>query len=261
MPNRANVHQMRELTFLQKVMGRLRSPLASLTEGKHMTSFTETMKHGYMAPWYRAVAENLIFAVQYTVHSSVEGDIAEFGCQTGRTATAISAAMNLMRANKTLHLFDSFQGMPESTHETDRENEHVKSGVWSKGELKGISPGQLKEKCRRYLPDESIRIYEGWFSETLPKIPHGTKFSMLHIDCDLYLSALDVLDFLFQSQCVSEGAIFLFDDWDCNRASNEHGERKAWRETCQKFNASVTDSGGYGWAGHKFIVHSYSAKK
>ena len=252
---------MREVSLLQKIMGRLHSPLASLTEGKHMTSFGETAKHGFMAPWYRAVAENLVFAVQYTVHSAVEGDIAEFGCQTGRTATAIAAAMKLMRANKTLHLFDSFQGMPESTHESDLGNEHVKSGVWSKGELKGISPDELRKKCRKYLPDESIRIYEGWFSETLREIPQGTKLSMMHIDCDLYLSAFEVLDFLFQVRCVSEGAIFLFDDWDCNRASNEHGERKAWLEVCQKYQMSVSDSGGYGWAGHKFIVHSYSGSK
>jgi hypothetical protein len=185
MANQEMVHQMRDVGFLHKAFGRLRSPRASLTEGKHMTSFTETMKHGYMAPWYRVVAENLIFAVQYTVHSDVEGDIAEFGCQTGRTATAISAAMKLVRANKTLQLFDSFQGMPESTHEIDRENEHVKSAVWGKGELKGLSPTQLRKKCRKYLPDDSIKIYEGWFSETLPKVPPGAKFSMLHIDCDL----------------------------------------------------------------------------
>ncbi len=248
---------MREVSFLQKVMGRLRSPLASVTECRHMTSFIETATYGAMATWYRAVSEALVYAVQYTVHCSVEGDIAEFGCQTGRTATAISAAMKLIRADKTLFLFDSFKGLPESTHETDRENEHVKSGVWGRGELKGISPNQLRKKCRRYLPDESIKIYEGWFSDSLPKVPAETKFSMLHIDCDLYQSTMDVLEHVFRTKSISEGAIFLFDDWDCNWASNEHGERRAWLEICKKYQVVASDGGGYGPACHKFIVHSY----
>jgi hypothetical protein len=251
-------HEMQEIGLLEKIRRRLRSPLAGIPECKHLAGFLETATYGFMAPWYRVAAENLLFAVQYTVHSAVPGDIAEFGCQSGRTATVISATMKLMRAKKTLHLFDSFEGMPESVHEADKENEHVKSGVWGKGTLKAISPESLRRKCEKYLPSDLIKIHKGWFSESLPRLPQGTKFAMLHIDCDLYLSALDVLDFVFKSRALSDGAIILFDDWDCNRASNEHGERRAWREACEKYKVLATDSGGYGFAGHKFIVHRYS---
>jgi hypothetical protein len=222
-----------------------------------MTSFSETMKYGFMAPWYRAVAESLVFGVQYTIHCSVEGDIAEFGCQSGRTATVIAATMKMSRSTKTLHLFDSFQGMPESVHSADVDNVHVKSGVWAKGELKGLNAEQLRRRCERYLPGDSVRIYEGWFSETLRKIPEPAKFAMLHIDCDLYQSTIDVLDFLFRGRRVSEGAVIFFDDWDCNRASNSHGERKAWREICERYRVNASDAGGYAAACHKFIVHSY----
>ena len=101
-------HEMRQIGILEKIRRRLRSPLASIPEFKHLAGFLETAKYGYMAPWYRVAAENLLFGVQYTVHAAVPGDIAEFGCHTGRTAAVISASMKLMRANKMLHLFDSF---------------------------------------------------------------------------------------------------------------------------------------------------------
>jgi hypothetical protein len=258
MTNTPQHQEFRAVGLIEKIIGRLRSPLASVPECKHMTSFLETAKHGFMAPSYRAIAETLVFAVQYATHASVPGEIAEFGCQSGRTATAIASMMKLVRTTKTLHLFDSFEGLPPSTHHADQDNLHVKSGVWGAGELKGISPAQIRSKCERYLAAESIFVYKGWFSESLPKVPKGTKFSMLHIDCDLYSSALDVLDFTFGHHMVSEGAILLFDDWDCNHASNEHGERKAWREMVKKYNIVAEDYGSYGWTGHKFIIQSYS---
>jgi O-methyltransferase len=248
---------MREIGFMEKVISRLRSPLASVPECKHLARVSETIRHGYMAPAYRVIAEHLVFAVQYTVHSSVEGDIAEFGVQTGRTSNAIAAAMKLMRADKTLHLFDSFEGLPEATSEVDKENEHVKSGVWGAGQLKAITPEQLRKNCRRFLPDDSIKIYKGWFSDSLPTLSPGTKFAMLHIDCDLYSSTMDVLEYVLQKGALTEGAIILFDDWGCNRSSNEHGERKAWKDICDKYHVKFTDLGGYAWAGQKFVVHSY----
>ena len=260
-PKRAIIHStMRDAGFWEKVFTRLRSPLASVPECAHMASMSESLRHGYMAPSYRVIAENLVFAVQYTVHASVEGDIAEFGVQTGRTAAAITAAMKLVRASKNAHFFDSFEGLPEATSKVDLENVHVKTGVWGKGALKGITPHLLRQKCSRFIADESIKIYRGWFSSTLTQIPAGTTFCMLHVDCDLYSSTFEVLEFMVKTRSLSPGAIILFDDWQCNQASNEHGERKAWRDLCGLYDIEYSDLGAYGWAGQKFIVHRYSPK-
>jgi hypothetical protein len=248
-------------SFLEKVICRLRSPLATLPETKHLTSTRESIKYGFDALACRLIAESLIVGVQYTVHSAVEGDIAEFGTQTGRTAKVISTAMRLYRADKSLHLFDSFEGMPEAHHPADLDNEHVKQGVWGKGQLRGASPEQLRAWCGRRLPADSIKIYKGWFSDTLPKIPTGQRFSMIHIDSDLYSSAHEVLEFMFKTHSLTEGALVYFDDWNCNRASNNHGERKAWLEITKRYNVSFDDLGGYSWAGHKFVIHDYSIAK
>ena len=226
-----------------------------------MTSMRESAKYGFDSLGFRLIAERLVMGVQYTVHSAVEGDIFEFGTHTGRTARVIAMAMKLYRADKTLHLFDSFEGMPESHDPADLDNEHVKLGVWGKGQLKGVSPEQLRRMCAKFVDTKFIKIYEGWFSDTLGKIPKGNRISMLHVDSDLYSSAFEVLDFVFKNNLISEGALIFFDDWDCNRASNVHGERKAWREITERYGISSEDRGVYAWAGREFVVHSYSAGK
>jgi O-methyltransferase len=247
----------KSIGFWEKVICRFRNPLASIPECKHLVSTRESLKYGFDSISHRFIAENLVMGVAYAVHSAVPGDIAEFGTHTGRTARVVSRAMRLYRANKSLHLFDSFEGLPEATAAADLQNVHVKAGIWGQGALKGIFPEQLHRQCAKQIGADSVRIYKGWFSETLPKIPAGTKFSMVHIDSDLYLSAHEVLDFLFRNRSVSGGAMILFDDWQCNRASNEFGERRAWKEVVERHKVEAENMGCYGWGGHKFIVHSY----
>jgi hypothetical protein len=250
---------MRQAGLVEKILCRLRSPLASVPECKDQTRMAESIRHGWNAHSYRIIADNLVSAVEYVVFATVLGDIAEFGVQTGRTSRAISAAMKMARANKHLHLFDSFEGLPASTDKADIENAHVKEGAWEKGALVAISPAELRKICGKYIANDSIHIYEGWFCNTLKNLPKGVGFSMVHIDCDLYSSALDVLDYLFKTGAINKGAIILFDDWQCNQASNDHGERKAWREVTAKYRVEVENIGSYGWAGQKFLVHGYSS--
>lgn len=252
--------KIRKAGLMERVFSRLRCPLASVPDCAHLTSFSENLRYGYMGVGYRAVAETLVQGVEYTVHADVPGEIAEFGCQTGRTATVLAAAMRYFRANNALHLFDSFEGLPESSHVADQENPHVKSGVWGSGELKAISPAELRAKCAKHLSEDRIFIYEGWFCNTLPKLPAGTRFAMLHIDCDLYASTIDVLDYVLRHRLVNPGALLCFDDWDCAAASNQHGERKAWREITEQYHVEAEDCGAYSWGCRKFIVHSYSGR-
>jgi hypothetical protein len=84
---------------------------------------------------------------------------------------------------------------------------------------------------------------------------------MVHLDCDLYQSAIEVLEYCFSNNMFSDGAIIFFDDWNCNRASPSYGERKAWAEVVDKFSVEFSDGGDYSWGGHKFIVHSYNSEQ
>ena len=95
------------------------------------------------------------------------------------------------------------------------------------------------------------------FKDILPNISLKQRFSIIHINEDLYESAIDVLSNLFKKSQVTEGAVILFDDWNCNYANPMLGERKAFSEICDKYNVKFSDSGSYRVAANRFIIHSY----
>jgi O-methyltransferase len=214
------------------------------------------------------VANKLSEGVYHSVEYSVDGDIAEFGTCSGNSAVALATALeSTMEAfawdegrNKArkLWLFDSFEGLPEARFDVDTLSPHVSNGLWSKGSCKGLTSEKLTSVVLKYLANSELKVIKGWFKDTVPLIPSETKFAMIHIDGDLYESAIDVLDNLFTRNMISEGAMVYFDDWNCNGANPEMGERKAWSEVVEKFSIQFSDMGHYGIGCHRFIVHSYT---
>jgi O-methyltransferase len=162
-------------------------------------------------------------------------------------------------APRKLWLLDSFEGLPSVTAPADTESPHVQSGCWAwkvaPGE--GPTPEDMKRLCRQFLADDNIEVIKGWYKDTLDLIPKDTSFALVHIDCDLYESTYDVLQYLFHNMMFSDGCMLFFDDWYCNRANPNFGEQAAWRVIRSKYNAyDVTDLGPYAMLGHRFILHS-----
>jgi hypothetical protein len=221
--------------------------------------------------WRGEIVHAMSIGVDYIYDAGVEGDIAEFGTMTGTTAYVLARTMrhydvrqrtfgadgDRRYAPKTLHLFDSFEGLPEATAEQDLRNAHVASGVWGKGRCLGLTAGELAGVCSRFVPADRVRMHKGWFADTLPQLPDTARFALVHIDSDLYQSAKDVLDHMLGRGLLSEGAALFFDDWNSNRADPKSGERLAWDEAIAAFEVDFSDWGNYGWAGKRFIVHSY----
>ena len=141
--------------------------------------------------------EALMDGMIYAYGSGVEGDVAEFGTMTGKSAVILATglAYNNARykrksggiASKNLLLFDSFQGLPSvESDPVDSQSLHVTSGSWGPGTCSGLSAEQLGELVKQILsPSDQFQIVEGWFDEVLVDYP-ATKLSMVHIDCDLY---------------------------------------------------------------------------
>ncbi len=209
----------------------------------------------------------LALGVEYVCLSKVEGDVAEFGTMSGTTAHIIAAALVAFSGepkglSRKLYLFDSFAGLPVVESPVDKGNPLVVSGAWSPGLMMIRDQGQLIAKVHKVgLAKNRIKVYKGWFCDTLPRLPDGTKFAMLHIDGDLYQSAIDVLNVCFSRRFIVEGAIIFFDDWNVAASSPLLGERRAWLEIVGKYSVVYSDEGGYGWNAHKFIVHSYGETK
>lgn len=221
---------------------------------------------------YESVRQRLIFekltqGVQYVFNNAVEGDIAEFGTATGFSARTISIAMSVYRqmyrgfmekhgiGQKNLYLFDSFQGLPRPHSSLDLESPNVASGRWQEGTFQGLNKEELLALCSSAYDADKISIIEGWYSSSLDKIPTETKFAMVHLDCDLYSSTIEVLDYLFSRAHISDGCCLFFDDWNCNRSSPRFGQRRAWREAVEKYKIDYSDGGDYAIIGHKFTVH------
>ena len=218
------------------------------------------------------VYKDLAKSVGYCFISSIEGDFAEFGTCSGYTASLIAHSINFYSQRMVRHeqahsmkarelcLFDSFEGFPEATLPEDLDSPHVASGVWGAGIAKGLNAVQLRALTEQYLAKDRINIYEGWYKDTLTEIPTGQKFAFVHMDCDLYESTIDVLRYLFSHDHLAEGAMLLFDNWYCNRASDKFAERRAWLKLCEEFEVHTSDLGMYACVGHRMIIHDYRKK-
>lgn len=211
---------------------------------------------------YRATAFGLQEAVYYAYGAAVEGDIIEFGTMSGRTARAMAIAMLAVERQyglppKHLHLYDSFEGLPKPDAKPDVVSPHVKLGHWAEAGCRQLSDIDLAGVLDEIVAPDRYSIVPGWFSETLQHLGKEQRFSLVHVDCDLYGSTMDALAPLFAGGHISEGAAICFDDWMCNRAGNDYGERKAVRDLTARFDLQLELWGAYSWSASRFIVHSY----
>jgi O-methyltransferase len=215
----------------------------------------------------KEIARTLTLSVMYINSVDVKGDVAEFGTMGGFTARTLANAMVFdpryqpNRPLRKLRLFDSFEGLPEITSQIDLQSQHVKSGTWSKGGCRILSANELRTMVEAIIPPSRVQIYEGWFADTIKTLPDDTRFALIHFDGDLYSSTIDALVPCFERGFISKGAVICFDDWNCNEADPESGERKAWADLVSRFKIVASHSGDYSIQGTKFIVHSYRGMK
>lgn len=210
---------------------------------------------------YLDIGATLQRSVQYVLGAAVEGDFVEFGTGSGFSSSIIARTISeLDRAKeRKLWLFDSFTGLPPSTTAADLESPHVQSGVWGEGATRGLSAEEIIGQVSRLIEPDRLIVREGWFADTVPAIEASARFGLVHVDGDLYESTMDCLVPLFERGQITQGAHVIFDDWNCNRADNRFGERRAWIELVERFNIKSEKLDHSCWAGTRFIIHSYSA--
>lgn len=141
--------------------------------------------------------DRIALLLEYLNAQDCRGDVAEFGVYRGYTAMAMARFLLKHRPSVKLHLFDSFQGFPPSVHPMD---DH-----WHEGSLS--FPAEEAVKLFHGFPN--VILYPGFFSDTLPAAEE-LQLSFCHIDCDLYTSTRDVLDYLYD-RLLPSGTIMLDD--------------------------------------------------
>lgn len=151
---------------------------------------------------------NLYQFVQLT--QKLAGDLAEFGVYRGGTARLIST----LKCDKSLHLFDTFTGLPEVRADVDRH----KSSDFDDTSLPAV---------KRYLSGfDRVYFHPGFFPDSARELAATpTRFSFVHLDVDIYESTKAGLQF-FYPRMVKGGAILSHD----YRNAGCPGVKKAYDE-------------------------------
>ena len=196
--------------------------------------------------------------LEYITYNEIQGDILEFGTFRGHTARVFATLMQKLSHQGTLYLYDSFEGLPVLTSAVDRDSYDVADRkVWGEGMMRPESGIHIRiqEIVSKIIPAEQVKVIKGYFEDTFES-PESSKVSIVHVDCDLYASAKFVLDKLLSTDLLQDGCLLIFDDYNCNRANNNMGERLALVEAFKAQNRfSYSSYFSYGWAGHVFFVH------
>jgi len=141
----------------------------------------------------------------------IDGDILEFGVMDGNSITFIANKLK----NKTIHGFDSFEGLPED---------------WTGH---GLTKNALSRKGKLPKIPKNVILHRGLFADEILEYlkTTGNIIAFLHVDCDIYSSTKTIFDLLGERIVV--GTRIVFDEYMNYNKWQEH-EFKAFQEFIQK---------------------------
>jgi len=131
---------------------------------------------------------------------ALDGEFAEFGCYKGHTAALLAEI-----SGRTVHLYDSFQGLP-ARQPVDGTNAWFAEGKLA-ASMAEVSNFFVRHQLR--MPE----LHPGWFQDlTAEDLPE--KLTFVHIDGDLYASILSALRVAWPNLLI--GGTLIVDDygWD-----------------------------------------------
>lgn len=148
----------------------------------------------------------------YSRELNLEGNVAECGVFCGDTAVFI----NKYWPNRTLYLFDTFEGFAEKDISNESRNFMAfKEGIFKDNPFKnnGTSEELIKIVESRMLYPKNIRVCKGYFPQSATNIKD--KFCFVNLDMDLYEAQLEGLRF-FWNKMETNGVILLHDYFRCD---------------------------------------------
>jgi O-methyltransferase len=126
----------------------------------------------------------------------------EVGVWKGGTAGILASKLRDLKASTPVFIADTFSGVVKAG-----EQDSFYQGGEHKDTNQAIVEGLLKNTI-----GYECTILKGIFpDETAHKIPANTKFSLCHIDVDVYSSAKDIISYIWDKLIV--GGTIIFDDY------------------------------------------------
>ena len=154
------------------------------------------------------------FIVQALAQSkNVKGEICEFGVAQGETSALI--ANEIAHTTKTLHLFDSFEGLPKPS-----EKDELKDDIFSLGSMDAYAGTMScpEDMVRARLeaisfPSQRYVVHKGFIEQLIhndKNLPKAVSFA--YVDFDFYEPIKIALEFLHT--VTPSGAIIIVDDYN-----------------------------------------------
>jgi len=159
------------------------------------------------------------------------GDYLEFGVYQGTSMSCFHQALQTYEIKTTrLFGFDSFDGLPASASEDD-------AGTWIPGQFKSSYDYTKAYLTRKGINWDRTFLVKGWFSDTLNddliEQHRIEKASVIMVDCDIYTSSKQALDFCIP--LIQDHAIIFFDDWHYDKLDERNmGEKRAFDEILEE---------------------------
>jgi O-methyltransferase len=171
-------------------------------------------------------AEFFIQAFSALAVNGISGPYLEFGVGRGMTLWLAWRASRSLGLDCDLWAFDSFAGLPAGT--TDIDTSHP---AWVEGAYANSEASVRHNLSGLGVDLDDINVVPGYFSESLASarregLPDSA--ALVYVDCDMYDSTVDVLDYL--ADVIGHGSIVGFDDYFCWSPTRSSGEQIALRE-------------------------------
>jgi SAM-dependent methyltransferase len=153
--------------------------------------------------------------IKQILEDGVAGDIAELGVYQGNSAALL--AHYAREYKRTVLLFDTFKGFDGRDLVGVDKSKSIEFTDTSLEEVRGV------------VGKERVRFVQGRFPQSIPPDVHGSRFCLVHIDCDLYEPAKAGLEFFYPR--LSPGGLIILHDYN-----NPHwgGIKRAVDEYCRR---------------------------
>jgi O-methyltransferase len=133
----------------------------------------------------------------------VPGAWVECGVYKGGTAMLLARVLAEAGRVATLHLFDTFQGMPRTDPSFD---------MHQAGDYADTSAGAVEARILAVIGDAPVRVdlCAGWIPDTFATAGIG-RVALAHVDVDIHRSVIDCCEYLYPR--LADGGMLVFDDY------------------------------------------------
>jgi hypothetical protein len=124
------------------------------------------------------------------------------------------------------------------------------TSAWANADL------QIMQTLETLIAPDRISVVHGEVDDALKSRLQIEKAALIQIGHHLYSSTKTILEKLSQRDVLQDGCIVLFNEFNCNRANESTGQRRALREfleSQERWTCSPWFS--YGWHGQVYFFH------